>query len=101
MIEEAHELALAVLREHMEELHRISLILIERETIDKDQFERLLAGENEETVFPAARARRRRGAAAGRGAAPRAPAQAAAVPAPGRDDAASAGSREKLTLSRG
>jgi cell division protease FtsH len=52
VIEESHELALAVLREHMEELHRISAILIERETIDKDQFERLLAGEDEGTVFP-------------------------------------------------
>jgi cell division protease FtsH len=36
----------------MAELHRISGILIERETIDKDQFERLLAGEAEESVFP-------------------------------------------------
>jgi cell division protease FtsH len=35
----------------MEELHKLSSILIERETIDKDQFERLLAGEQEETVF--------------------------------------------------
>ncbi len=52
VIEESHELALAVLREHMEELHKISAILIERETIDKDQFERLLAGEDEGTVFP-------------------------------------------------
>ncbi len=52
VIEEGHELALAVLREHMEELHRISQILIERETIDSDQFERLLAGEDEGTVFP-------------------------------------------------
>ncbi len=52
VIEEAHELALAVLREHMDELHKISTILIERETIDKDQFERLLAGEDERTVFP-------------------------------------------------
>jgi len=52
VIEEAHELALTVLREHMDELHRISQILIERETIDKDQFERLLAGEDESTVFP-------------------------------------------------
>jgi cell division protease FtsH len=51
VIEESHELALSVLREHMEQLHRISLILIERETIDKDQFERLLAGETEENVF--------------------------------------------------
>ena len=41
-----------VLREHMDELHRLSAILIERETIDKDQFERLLAGEAEESVFP-------------------------------------------------
>ena len=40
-----------VLREHMDELHRISQILIERETIDKDQFERLLAGEDEAAVF--------------------------------------------------
>jgi cell division protease FtsH len=52
VIEEAHELALVVLREHMEQLHRISQILIERETIDRDQFERLLAGETEATVFP-------------------------------------------------
>ena len=51
IIEDGHELALKVLREHMDELHRISQILIERETIDKDQFERLLAGEAEETVF--------------------------------------------------
>jgi cell division protease FtsH len=36
----------------MDDLHRISAILIERETIDKDQFERLLAGEAEESVFP-------------------------------------------------
>jgi cell division protease FtsH len=51
VIEEAHETALMVLREHMEELHNLSVILIERETIDKDQFERLLAGEAEEEVF--------------------------------------------------
>ncbi|HEY2074370.1 MAG TPA: ATP-dependent zinc metalloprotease FtsH [Gaiellaceae bacterium] len=52
VIEESHELALSTLRAHMEELHRISNVLIERETIDKDQFERLLAGEDEATVFP-------------------------------------------------
>ncbi|MBX5474380.1 MAG: ATP-dependent zinc metalloprotease FtsH [Thermoleophilia bacterium] len=51
VIEEAHELALSVLREHMDELHRIAAILIERETIDKDQFERLLAGEDAASVF--------------------------------------------------
>jgi cell division protease FtsH len=36
----------------MDELHRVAGILIERETIDKDQFERLLAGEDEASVFP-------------------------------------------------
>jgi cell division protease FtsH len=51
VIEEAHDTASAVLREHMEELHLLSAILIERETIDKEQFERLLAGEAEESVF--------------------------------------------------
>ena len=40
-----------MLREHLDDLHRISQILIERETIDKDQFVRLLAGETEEDVF--------------------------------------------------
>jgi cell division protease FtsH len=45
VIEEAHERARKVLQEHMDELHQISKLLIERETIDKDQFERLLAGE--------------------------------------------------------
>ena len=49
VIEEAHERARRVLTKHMEELHKLSELLIERETIDKDQFERLLAGE---PVFP-------------------------------------------------
>ncbi|MEO5632388.1 ATP-dependent zinc metalloprotease FtsH [Gaiella sp.] len=52
VIEEAHDTATRVLREHMEELHHLSLVLIERETVDKDQFERLLAGEHESSVFP-------------------------------------------------
>jgi cell division protease FtsH len=51
VIEEAHALARHVLQEHMEDLHKISAILIERETIDKDQFVRLLEGEDEEVVF--------------------------------------------------
>jgi len=51
IIEEGHELAMRVLREHMDDLHRLSQILIERETLDKDQFQRLLAGETEEAVF--------------------------------------------------
>jgi cell division protease FtsH len=51
VIEEAHSLARSVLQKHMEDLHRISGILIERETIDKDQFVRLLEGEDVEVVF--------------------------------------------------
>jgi cell division protease FtsH len=51
VIEEAHDRAHAVLKQHLEELHRLSAILIERETIDKDQFMRLLEGAGEEEVF--------------------------------------------------
>jgi cell division protease FtsH len=51
VIEEAHSLARRVLEEHIADLHRISGILIERETIDKDEFVRLLEGESEEAVF--------------------------------------------------
>jgi cell division protease FtsH len=54
IIEDGHELALDVLREHMDDLHRLSQILIERETIDSDQFLQLLAGEQEADVFPPA-----------------------------------------------
>jgi len=52
VIEEAHEAAHRVLQEHIDDLHRISAVLIEHETIDADQFERLLAGESEQAVFP-------------------------------------------------
>src|SRR5204862_2841819 len=51
VIEAAHASARRVLEEHLDDLHRISAILIERETIDKDQFERLLAGEDHTSVF--------------------------------------------------
>jgi cell division protease FtsH len=51
VIEEAHDKATNVLREHLAELHKLSAILIERETIDKIQFERLLQGESDEAVF--------------------------------------------------
>jgi cell division protease FtsH len=51
VIEEAHDRAQSVLKEHMNELHRLSAILIERETIDKDQFLRLLEGASEDEVF--------------------------------------------------
>ncbi|MEO9176780.1 MAG: hypothetical protein ABI317_14805, partial [Gaiellales bacterium] len=50
--EEAHERARTVLVEHDEALQRISKILVERETIDRGQFLRLLDSEAEESVFP-------------------------------------------------
>jgi cell division protease FtsH len=51
IVEEAHERARQVLAEHMDVLHQLSVLLIERETIDRDAFERLLAGESAESVF--------------------------------------------------
>ncbi len=52
IIEEAHDSARHVLAAHVDDLHRLSKILLEVETIDRDQFLRLLDGESEETVFP-------------------------------------------------
>jgi cell division protease FtsH len=45
LIDEAHQRAGKVLLDHQEALHEIAAILIEHETIDKEQFERLLHGE--------------------------------------------------------
>jgi cell division protease FtsH len=53
LIDEAHAEATHVLHEHSNELHRLAGILVDRETISGEQFERLLAGETEEEVFPA------------------------------------------------
>src|SRR3989440_9451242 len=50
VIEEAHERAGVVLREHMDKLNNHSTLMVERETTDKDQLVRLLAGELEENV---------------------------------------------------
>ncbi len=51
IIEEAHERAREVLSEHRELLDITSKILLERETIDRNQFLRLIDGESEESVF--------------------------------------------------
>jgi cell division protease FtsH len=51
IVEDSHERARKVLTEHVEELQRLSKILIEFETIDRDEFLRLLAGEPAEAVF--------------------------------------------------
>jgi cell division protease FtsH len=53
MVENAHQTAHKVLEEHREQLDRISKILIRQETIEADQFLRLLDGDAEEDVFKA------------------------------------------------
>jgi cell division protease FtsH len=51
VVEEAHQTAKDVLTEHREAMDTISRILLERETIDSEQFEALLEGAGEDEVF--------------------------------------------------
>ena len=51
IIEEAHERARTLLSEQMEALHRLSKVLLDRETIDRSQFLKLLDGVPEEEVW--------------------------------------------------
>jgi cell division protease FtsH len=51
VVEEAHQTAKDVLTEHREAMDKISRILLERETIDSEQFEALLEGASEDEVF--------------------------------------------------
>jgi cell division protease FtsH len=53
LVENAHQTAHRVLEEHREQLDRISKILIRQETIESDQFLRLLDGDPEDEVFKA------------------------------------------------
>ena len=64
MVEDAHQTAKDILNEHREELDPLSKILLERETIDAEEFVALLDGKPEDEVF----AERRGGAQAARGA---------------------------------
>ncbi len=50
-VEEAHQTAKDILAERREGLDRISKILLERETIDAEQFVKLLEGTSEDQVF--------------------------------------------------
>ena len=80
IVEDSHERARKVLTERMDELQRLSKILIEYETIDRDEFLRLLAGEPADAVFadePKKHTARRGGSAQGAG-----PAAGARSPAP-------------------
>ena len=51
IIELAHQEAKSILTEHREALTTISEVLLRRETIEKEEFEQLLAGKSEEDVF--------------------------------------------------
>ena len=51
IIEEAHERAKRVLMEHRDQLDAVSRVLIDRETLERDEFEALLAGTPEDEVF--------------------------------------------------
>jgi cell division protease FtsH len=51
IVESAHQSAKDLLTEHRESLGTISEILVKRETIEKEEFEALLAGKTEEEVF--------------------------------------------------
>ena len=80
IVEEAHQTAKDILVEHRDELDRISKILLERETIDAEQF------------VAAARGRLRGGGLRRRG---RAPARARAEPEPEREKAPAARARAR------
>ena len=61
VVDEAYDMASKLLTEHRDQLDKISLLLIEKETIDRTEFEALLAGDDPEEVFKArdeARARK-------------------------------------------
>jgi cell division protease FtsH len=53
IVEEAHQVARDILSSHRGNLDTVSEVLLRRETIEADQFGRLLAGESEAAVFGA------------------------------------------------
>jgi cell division protease FtsH len=53
IVEAAHQRAKDILNEHREHLGVISEVLVKRETIEKEEFEALLAGQTEQDVFGA------------------------------------------------
>jgi cell division protease FtsH len=53
IVEGAHQRAKDILTEHRQALSTISEILLKRETIEKEEFQALLAGKGEEDVFGA------------------------------------------------
>jgi cell division protease FtsH len=60
VVDEAYDTASRILGEHREELDKLSLLLIEQETIDREEFEAILAGDDPVEVFKARDAARAR-----------------------------------------
>ncbi len=52
IVEAAHAQARSILSERRDSLERISQILVKRETIEREEFEALLAGKSEQETFP-------------------------------------------------
>jgi cell division protease FtsH len=53
VVDEAYDSARDILTEHREELDKLSALLIDKETIDREEFEALLGGQDPEEVFRA------------------------------------------------
>jgi hypothetical protein len=53
VVDEAYGMASKLLTEHREELDKIALLLIDKETIDREEFDALVAGDDPEEVFKA------------------------------------------------
>jgi cell division protease FtsH len=53
IVEEAHQAAKEVLTNHQSDLDRLSKVLLAHETLEREEFEQLLAGKTEEEVFGA------------------------------------------------
>jgi cell division protease FtsH len=51
IVESAHQMAKDILSEHRTQLETISEILLKRETIEREEFEALLAGKSEQEIF--------------------------------------------------
>ena len=54
VVDEAYGTAKSLLLEHRDQLDQISLLLIEKETIDREQFEAIIRGDDPDDVFRAA-----------------------------------------------
>ena len=63
IIEEAHQRARDILTEHRDDLENLSQVLLKRETIEREEFLGLLAGESEQAVFAERDAKAARAAA--------------------------------------